>query len=87
MEKIITILNEQGLHARPASVFAKTANKFKSNISIVHGNDTINAKSIIIIMSLGLKKGEEIKIITKGEDEEEAMEALVSLIENKFGEE
>jgi phosphocarrier protein HPr len=87
MEKVITILNEQGLHARPASVFAKAANKFKSNISLVHGNNTINAKSIIIIMSLGLKKGEEIKIITKGEDEKEAMDALVNLIESKFGEE
>ena len=87
MEKIITILNEQGLHARPASVFAKTANKFKSNVSIVHNNNTINAKSIIIIMSLGLKKGEKIKIITKGEDENEAMAALVNLIESKFGEE
>ena len=87
MEVLVKILNQQGLHARPASLFAKTASKFKSTVSIVHGGGTINAKSIIIIMSLGLKKGEEIKIITEGVDEKEAMEALVSLIENKFGEE
>lgn len=87
MEITIKILNQQGLHARPASIFAKTASKFKSTVSIVHGSGTINAKSIIIIMSLGLKKGDEIKIITEGVDEKEAMEALVSLIESKFGEE
>jgi len=87
MEVLIKISNQQGLHPRPASLFAKTASKFKSTVSIVYGGKTINAKSIIIIMSLGLKKGEEIKIITKGVDEKEALEALVSLIECKFGEE
>ena len=86
MEMTVKILNEQGLHARPASVFSKTASKFKANISIVHGTGVANAKSIINIMSLGLKKGEEIKIRTEGIDEKEAMEALVSLIESKFGE-
>ena len=86
MEIIIKILNEQGLHARPASIFVKTASKFKSTVSILHGNEVANAKSIINIMSLGLKKGEEIKIITEGTDEKEAMEALISIIENKFGE-
>lgn len=87
MEKTVTILNEQGLHARPASIFVKTASKFKSTVSIVHGTGIANAKSIINIMSLGLKKNEEIKIVTEGIDEKEAMDALLSLIENKFGEE
>ena len=87
MENIVKILNEQGLHARPASIFVKTASKFKSTVSIVHGNGTANAKSIINIMSLGLKKGEEIKIITEGADEKEAMDALLLLVANKFGEE
>ncbi|MBW9150942.1 HPr family phosphocarrier protein [Clostridium estertheticum] len=87
MEKTVRILNEQGLHARPASIFVKTASKFKSTVSIVHGTGVANAKSIINIMSLGLKKDEEIKIVTEGADEKEAMAALVSLVENKFGEE
>lgn len=87
METIVKILNEQGLHARPASIFVKTAGKFKSTVSIVHGNEVANAKSIINIMSLGLKKGEEVKIVTEGTDEKEVMEALISLVENKFGEE
>ena len=87
MEKVVRILNEQGVHARPASIFAKTASRFKSNVSIVQGNKVANAKSIINIMGLCLKKGEEIKIVTEGVDEKEAMEALVVQIENKFGEE
>jgi len=87
METILKILNKQGLHARPASVFVKTASKFKSTVRIVHGNGVVNAKSIINIMSLGLKKGEEIKIVTEGIDEIEAMKVLVSLVESKFGEE
>jgi len=86
MEMIIRILNEQGLHARPASILVKAANKFKSTVSIVHSTGVANGKSIINIMSLGLKKNEEIKIITEGTDEKEAMEALVSLVKNKFGE-
>jgi len=87
MEKIVKILNEQGLHARPASIFVKTASKFKCSVSIVHGTGVANAKSIINIMSLGLKKDEEIKIITEGTDEKEAMEALLGLVDSKFGEE
>lgn len=86
MEIIVKILNEQGLHARPASIFVKTANKFKSSITIIHGADVANAKSIINIMSLGLSKNEEIKIIVEGTDEKEAIEALKLLVESKFGE-
>jgi phosphocarrier protein HPr len=86
MEIIVKILNEQGLHARPASMFVKTANKFKSTINIVHDSGVANAKSIINIMSLGLKKDEDIKIIAEGTDEKEAIEALKTLIESKFGE-
>ena len=87
MEKTVKILNEQGLHARPASIFVKTASKFKCTVSILHGTGVANAKSIINIMSLGLKKGEEIKIVTEGIDEKEAMDALLALVESKFGEE
>jgi len=87
MEKTVKILNEQGLHARPASIFVRTASKFKCTVSIEHGSGVANAKSIINIMSLGLKKDEEIKILTEGIDEKEAMDALLALVESKFGEE
>ena len=86
MENIVKILNETGIHARPASLLVKKASEFKSDIKIIYNNANVNAKSIMNVMSLGLKKDAEIKIITEGPDENEAMEALVNLIESKFGE-
>ncbi|KGG80358.1 phosphocarrier protein HPr [Caloranaerobacter azorensis H53214] len=86
MERTVKILNESGLHARPASVFVKTASQFKSDIKIEFNGNILNAKSIMNLMSLGLKKDDEIKLIIDGPDAEEAMEALVKLIESKFNE-
>ncbi len=86
MEKLVTISNESGLHARPAAIFVKTASQFNSQISIEARGSSVNAKSIMNILSLGLKKGEEVKIVVNGVDEKEAMEALVELVESKFNE-
>lgn len=82
MEKKVIIQNETGIHARPASAIVKKANEFKSHIEIGYKDKTFNAKSIISIMSMGLGKGSEISIIATGEDETEAVGALVDLIEN-----
>ncbi|MCT4605444.1 MAG: HPr family phosphocarrier protein [Marinisporobacter sp.] len=87
MEKTLKILNETGLHARPAGIFVKTATQFKSDINIIFNESSFNAKSIMNILSLGLTKDAEITISASGPDEEEAIAALVSLIESKFGEE
>jgi len=86
MEKNLVILNESGMHARPAGIFMKEANKFKADIEIEAKGKKINGKSIMGIMSLGLAKGTEIIIRANGEDAEEAINALVELMENKFGE-
>jgi len=86
MEKTVKILNESGLHARPAGIFVKTANTFKSEVDIEFNGSTFNAKSIMILMSMGLRKDDEIKIIANGPDENEAVNTLVQLVENKFGE-
>lgn len=86
MEKIVKILNETGLHARPASLLVKAATSFSSDITIAFKDNEFNAKSIMSILSAGLKKGDEIKVIAKGIDEEKAVEALVDLIHSKFGE-
>ncbi|OPJ57984.1 HPr family phosphocarrier protein [Clostridium oryzae] len=86
MEKKVSIINESGLHIRPASNFVKVASKYKSNIEIIYGNSKINGKSIMGIMSLGVTKGNEIIISAKGEDEEKALNELVELVENGFGE-
>ncbi|WP_432408948.1 HPr family phosphocarrier protein [Wukongibacter sp. M2B1] len=84
MEKIVRILNESGLHARPAAVFVKTASGYKSEIKIEAKGTCLNAKSIMNILSLGAKMGDEIKIIANGPDEEEAIQGLVKLVGSKF---
>lgn len=86
MEKKIEILNESGLHARPAGLLIKTLNKFKSNIDIIHNGVILNGKSIMSILSAGIKKGDILKISVDGEDAEEAVKAFVELAEAKFGE-
>lgn len=83
----VTVMNETGIHARPASIFVKTASQFKSNITVYKDNKSGSAKSIISILGLGITKGTEIKITADGEDEKEALAALVQLIESKFDEE
>ena len=83
----VTVENKTGLHARPASVFVQTASKFKSNITVQKDEKSINAKSILNIMTLGAVKGVEITISAEGPDEEAAVKTLVDLIKSKFGEE
>jgi len=84
MEQTFKILNEEGMHARPAGAFVKVANEFKSAVEVKSNGMTKNGKSIMGLMSLGLTKDAEITLVTKGEDEVEAMKKLGSLIENKF---
>ena len=84
MEQTFKILNEEGMHARPAGAFVKVANEFKSSIEVKANGMTKNGKSIMGLMSLGLSKDSEITVITKGEDEAEALKKLGFLIENKF---
>ena len=86
MEKIVTIKNASGLHARPAGMFVKKASEFKSTVEIKAKDKVVNAKSIMGIMSLGLGKGEEVTICAAGADEEAAVNALVELVESGFGE-
>ena len=86
-EATLTIENKTGIHARPASVFVQTAAKFKSKVQVQAKGKAADAKSILMLMSLGLSKGTEITISADGPDEAEAVAALKELIETKFGEE
>ena len=86
MERLVSIKNATGLHARPAGMFVKKAAEFKSTVEVIAKGKTVNAKSIMGIMSLGLAKGDELTISAKGEDEETAVNTLVELIESGFGE-
>jgi phosphocarrier protein HPr len=86
ISRCITIKNKTGLHARPASVFIQTANKFKSSILIEHKNKIYNAKSMVMVLSAGLGCGSEIILKADGDDEAVAMETLHALFEQGFGE-
>ena len=87
LQATVTLINKVGLHARPATMFVQTAKKFKSQIKIRKNNNIVDAKSIIGVLSLGAERGDEVTIIVEGEDAEDALNALLDLIKNKFGEE
>lgn len=85
-KKKIKIENKLGLHLRAAVVFIKSADKFKSEITIEKDGKTANGKSIMSLMSLVASHGSYITIIAKGKDAKDAIEDLTKLIKNKFGE-
>jgi phosphocarrier protein len=86
VEQTTTIKNKTGIHARPASVFVQTASKFKSKVQIAAKGKKVDAKSILMIMSMGLSNGTEITISADGADEADAVKTLVDLVDSKFGE-
>jgi phosphocarrier protein HPr len=85
-ELILEIKNKVGLHARPAALFVQTANGFKSAINVKLDTKTVNAKSILNILTLGANHGSVITITAEGEDAEQALLALKELHDNNFGE-
>ena len=86
-EQTVKISNRAGIHARPAAVIVQAAKDFKANIFFEKGNNRINAKSIMGILTLAAVYGAELKIIAEGEDEKEAVETITCLFNKKFDEE
>ena len=84
--KEVTVENQVGLHARPATFFIQKANEFKSSIWVEKEERRVNAKSLLGVLSLGIVKGTKITLIADGSDEEDAVKALVELVEDNFGE-
>lgn len=82
----VTINNQVGLHARPATFFIQKANEFKSNIWIEKDDRKVNAKSLLGVLSLGIVKGTSVNLIADGSDEKEALNTLESLINSDFSE-
>ncbi|CAA7600119.1 Phosphotransferase system, HPr histidine phosphorylation site [Acididesulfobacillus acetoxydans] len=82
----VTILNETGLHARPASLFVQTASRFKAEVSLEKSGKRVTAKSILGVLSLGVTQGDQVVLTCVGPDEEEALGQLVELVHSKFGE-
>ncbi len=82
--KDVMVQNQVGLHARPATFFIQKANEFKSSIWIEMEERRVNAKSLLGILSLGIVGGTSIRIIADGADEQQAVDALVELVESGF---
>ena len=78
--KELTITSPDGLKSRPAALFVQVASKFSSQILIESGNRKVNAKSIMGVLSLGLKQGESFYLLVNGKDEQEAVAALEELV-------
>ena len=87
LQREAKIVNKYGLHARPAMQFVETANRFNCRIEVAKGPLVVDAKSIMSVMRLAATKGTVLKLVADGEDAEPAIEALVKLVEEGFGEE
>ena len=86
ISKEVTINNQVGLHARPATFFIQKANEFKSSIWIEREERRVNAKSLLGVLSLGIVKGTAVNIVADGVDENEAIATLSELIDSDFSE-
>jgi phosphocarrier protein len=86
VSKDTTMVAAQGFHMRPASVFVKEMAKFKSKITLVVGDKNIDAKSLMIILGAGIKQGVAITVKAEGEDEQQAVDKAIELIDSGFGE-
>lgn len=87
IEREIDITNKVGLHARPASLLVEAAHKFRSRIWIEKDDQVADGKNIMSLLLLSADKGSSIKIRAEGSDAAEAVQTLVKLVKNKFGEE
>ena len=80
----VTVQNQVGLHARPATFFIQKANEYKSTIWVEKEDRRVNAKSLLGVLSLGIVGGMQIKIIADGPDENNAVDGLVDLVKRGF---
>ncbi|MFB4165414.1 phosphocarrier protein HPr [Alteribacillus sp. JSM 102045] len=85
-EKTFTITNDTGIHARPATQLVNKAGQFSSDITLEYNGKSVNLKSIMGVMSLGVGKGAEVSIKAEGGDEEEAMQAIEEVVKEGLGE-
>jgi phosphocarrier protein len=87
IERTVKIVNDPGLHLRSASSFVKAAARFRSDIWVMKDGIEVNGKSILGIISLVAEYGSSITIKANGQDEQQAIDVLATLVENKFYEE
>ena len=82
----ITVVNQLGIHARPAAAFVKLANKFQSDITVEKDGERVNGKSIMGLLMLGAAQGSKLRVTAKGRDAETAIREIEELFARKFGE-
>lgn len=82
----VVIKNPTGLHLRPAGILCKEAMQFKSLITFQYRENVANAKSVLSVLGACIKCGDEITFVCEGDDEEEALKALITVVENGLGE-
>ena len=87
LKQTLIIVNKLGLHARAAAKLVQLASSFESDIQVKRQKRQVNGKSIMGVMLLAASKGTEIELTVSGTDETDAMEKLIELIQNRFGEE
>lgn len=86
VERTVTIVNRQGLHARPAAEIVKIASRFDAEVTLIRDDLEVNGKSIMGVMMLAAEQGASLLLRADGPDAEQAVDALSTLIANKFGE-
>lgn len=86
LEQTLAVQNKSGLHARPAAMLVKAAGGFASEVLLVKGDKTVNAKSILTVLGAAVKAGDTITLRVTGGDEKQAMAALSDLFAGNFGE-
>ncbi|MBI3288138.1 MAG: HPr family phosphocarrier protein [Elusimicrobia bacterium] len=87
IEKVLTIRNRLGLHAKPSALFVREAEKFKAQVLVVKDGLQVNGKSVMGLMLLAAESGAKLTIKAEGPDESKAVEALEKLFDRKFDEE
>lgn len=83
----VTIINKLGLHARAATRLVNSATAFQCEVRIKKGARTVNAKSIMGVLTLAASTGTELTVETEGPDEDDALQAIIDLVNDRFGEE
>lgn len=84
VKRVVVVPNKQGMHARPAEMFVRHAQRFQSRIEIVRNDFRIEAKSIMNLLMLGATQGTELTIEAEGSDAQEAVDALAQVVEKDF---
>lgn len=86
VSRTVTVKNPSGLHLRPAGLLCKAAIEYKCHITFSYREGTANAKSVLSVLGACVKEGDEVTFIFDGEDELQAMDKIIGMIENRFGE-